>query len=37
MKDLGNDAPFGVQATNNGEFQRIAPQGWSPFDIFWDV
>lgn len=36
MRDLGNESPFGIQAINNGEFRRIAPPGWSPFDLFWD-
>jgi hypothetical protein len=37
MKDLGNDAPFGIQATNNGEFRRILKPGTMPYDWFWDT
>lgn len=36
MKDLGNDAPFGVQSTNNGEFRRVFPPGRVPYDWFLD-
>jgi hypothetical protein len=37
MKDLGNDAPFGIQAINNGEFRRIFKPGMMPFDWFLDT
>lgn len=36
MKDLGHDAPFGIQAINNGEFRRIFKPGTMPYDWFWD-
>lgn len=37
MKDLGNEAPFGIQATNNGEFRKLFKPGQNPFDWFWDT
>lgn len=37
MTDLGNDAPFGIQAINNGHFRQMFEPGKMPFDIFWDV
>lgn len=37
MRDLGHEAPLGVQLINNGEFRRFFPPGRVPFDIFWDT
>lgn len=37
MTDLGLDVPFGINATNNGEFRSMFEPGKVPFDWFWDT
>ena len=37
MRDLGRDAPLGIQLINNGDFRQLMKPGMQPFDWFWDT
>lgn len=37
IKDLGHDAPVGIQLINNGDFRQLFKPGQVPFDWFLDT